>query len=87
MVKADVVITNATGLHMRPARELCKKALEFESVITVHAKEKIVDAKSVLGLLSACIKENESITVQCEGEDEESALAEIVNFINQGLGE
>lgn len=87
MVKADVVIKNATGLHMRPARLLCKTALEFESVITVQNKEKIVDAKSVLGLLSACIRGNDSVTIQCEGQDEEAALKAIIDLINEGLGE
>ena len=87
MVKADVVIKNATGLHMRPARLLCKTALEFESVITVQNKGKTVDAKSVLGLLSACIKENDAVTIQCEGTDEEAALKVIIDLINEGLGE
>ena len=87
MVKADVVIKNATGLHMRPARLLCKEALEFEALITLQNKDKVVDAKSVLGLLSACVKANDTVTIQCEGRDEEEALKAIIELINTGLGE
>lgn len=87
MIKAEVEITNSMGIHMRPAKVLCQKALEFHSVITLRCGTKAVDAKSVLGVLSAGVKANDIVEIQCEGDDEDKALKSIVELINKGLGE
>lgn len=85
MVKADVVVRNKTGLHLRPAGALAKAAMEFECSIQVQHGSTVVDAKSMLGLLSACIRENDEITVICNGPDEETALNSIIDLINNEL--
>ena len=45
------------------------------------------DAKSVMFLMSACIKCGSEIELVCEGPDEEKALAEISEFIESGMGD
>jgi phosphocarrier protein len=87
MVSSKVVVKNPTGLHLRPAGLLCKTAIEFKSKINIQYKESIANAKSVLGLLGACIKTGDEIEVICEGEDEEEALTTLLNAIESGLGE
>ena len=34
MVSQKVAIKNPTGLHLRPAGELCKQAMQYKSLIT-----------------------------------------------------
>ena len=34
MVSQKVKITNPTGLHLRPAGNLCREAMQFKSLIT-----------------------------------------------------
>ena len=91
MVSQKVVIKNPTGLHLRPAGLFCKTAMQFSSKITVEKMTKTEDitanAKSVLSVLGACIKGGDEIIVICDGEDEEKALAEMINIIEDGLGE
>lgn len=43
--------------------------------------------KSVLSVLGACIKSGDEIELVCDGEDEEEALAALVQAIESGLGE
>lgn len=87
MVSSKVVVNNPTGLHLRPAGLLCKIAIDFKSKINIQHKEVTANAKSVLGLLGACIKTGDEIEIICEGEDEEEALKTLLKAIESGLGE
>lgn len=87
MVSQKVVITNPTGLHLRPAGILCKEAMQFSCSITFLYRGNSANAKSVLSVLGACIKSGDEIELICEGEDEEAALSAIVATIENGLGE
>ena len=87
MVTQKVKITNPTGLHLRPAGNLCREAMKFKSSITFDYNGNIANAKSVLSVLGACIKSGEEITLMCEGEDEAEALSYLAEFIAQKLGE
>ena len=91
MVNEKVIIKNPTGLHLRPAGLFCKTAMEFKSKITVYKKIRYEDvtanAKSVLSVLGACIKSGDEIQIICEGDDEEQALAAMVQLVKDGLGE
>lgn len=87
MVSNKVIVNNPSGLHLRPAGILCKTAIEFKSKVTLRFNETNANAKSVLGVLGACIKTGDEIEIICEGEDEEDALVTIVNAIKDGLGE
>lgn len=87
MVSSKVVIKNPTGLHLRPAGELCKEAVKYQSSITFEFKGGVANAKSVLSVLGACIKSGDTIEFICEGEDEKQALAAVVKAVESGLGE
>ena len=91
MVSEKVTIKNPTGLHLRPAGLFCRTAMQYGSKITVEKKTKSEDvtahAKSVLSVLGACIKRGDEIRIICEGDDEETALREMVRIVEDGLGE
>ena len=98
MVSQKVKITNPTGLHLRPAGELCKTAMrpagifsnianKFECRITFEYENSIANAKSVLSILGAGIKSGDEILLICEGEEEEKALKAMIEAIESGLGE
>ena len=87
MVSQKVVVKNPTGLHLRQAGILCKEAIQFKSLITFSFRETTANAKSVLSVLGACVKEGDEITLCCEGEDEQEALKRLVEVIEAGLGE
>lgn len=87
MVKDTIILTNETGLHARPASELAKLAASFKSTIKLNVNGKTVDAKSILAIMSAGIKYNTEIEIECDGEDEEKALSEIIQGFNNNFGE
>ena len=86
MVSQLVKITNPTGLHLRPAGNLCREAVRFKSKITFQYDGKnVANAKSVLSVLGSCVAMGDEILLMCEGEDEEDALSYLVDFIERGL--
>lgn len=87
MVMHTIKIMNPTGLHLRPAGNLCKEAMKYKSKITFDYSGNIANAKSVLSVLGACIKSGDEITLMCDGEDENEALSALVSYIESGLGE
>ncbi|WP_026496415.1 HPr family phosphocarrier protein [Butyrivibrio sp. WCD3002] len=87
MVTRKVVIKNPTGLHLRPAGNLCKVAMNYKSHITFMYGQNSANAKSVLSVLGACIKCGDELEFKCEGPDEQEALDALVAAIESGLGE
>ena len=87
MLSQAITITNPTGLHLRPAGNLCKEGMKFKSKVTFEYRGNTANAKSVLSVLGACIKSGDEITLICEGEDEREALQSLIAYIESGLGE
>lgn len=88
MKSASIVIKNATGLHLRPAGVLCEGAMKFKSKVAFTTDNNYeANAKSVLSVLGACVKSGQEITIICDGEDEDEALAYMCQIISDGLGE
>ena len=87
MVSRKVTVTNPTGLHLRPAGNLCKEAMKYKSMITFQFRDTTANAKSVLSVLGACVKSGDEITLICEGEDEQEALDALTAAVECGLGE
>ena len=87
MVSKKVTVNNPTGLHLRPAGNLCKEAMKYKSMIKFQFRETTANAKSVLSVLGACVKSGDENTLICEGEDEQEALDALVAAVESGLGE
>jgi phosphocarrier protein len=87
VVSRKVIISNPSGLHLRPAGVLCKEALKYESRITFRFKDHTSNAKSVLSVLGACVKSGNEIELICDGKDEGCALEALITVIENGLGE
>ena len=81
MVSQKITVKNMTGFHLRPAGILCKSKVQFQfNSVTANAK-------SVLSVLGAGVKNGDEIEVVCDGVDEEEALKAVIAGIENGLGE
>ncbi|MCI8273110.1 MAG: HPr family phosphocarrier protein [Clostridia bacterium] len=87
MKKQRITIKNETGLHIRPASELVKIATKFQCDTYITTEEKRVDAKSMLEVMSIGAKPNTEIGIECNGIDENMAMEEIIETINNKFGE
>jgi phosphoenolpyruvate-protein phosphotransferase len=87
MKQLEIVIHNPTGLHARPAKVLVKLAKQFQSDIKIKHGEKTANAKSMVSVLTLGASKGSEVTVTVDGDDEETALAEIEAAIRSGLGD
>lgn len=87
MVSATTKIVNPQGMHMRPAQLFVNTMAKYKSDVTILFNGKSINAKSIMHLMAACIKQGSEIEVQCSGEQEAEALKAAVELIESGLGE
>ena len=87
MVSQKITVTNEQGMHMRPASLFCQTVTPFASDVKIVFNGTAFDAKSVMMLMSACIKCGAEIEIQCDGPDEEEALKKAVELVESGLGD
>ena len=87
MVSAKTTIVNPMGMHMRPAQLFIKEVTPFGCDVTINVNGKDINAKSIMNLMAACIKQGAEVEVRCDGPDEEKALKAIIELIDSGLGE
>lgn len=81
LIERRLTVKNRLGLHLRPAGELCRMATEYKSEIKICFRNKEFSAKSILGILSACVQQDDEITLVCSGEDEKEACETLAAFI------
>ena len=79
------VITDALGIHARPAGLLAKEAAMFQSYIKIKKGEKEADAKRIFGIMGLAAKKGDEIVLTAEGTDEVEAIKSIEIFLKANL--
>jgi phosphocarrier protein len=93
MKEATVMVNNKVGLHTRPASLFVQAAAKFASNIQVSCKDpetkelREANAKSILGVLTLGVFQGMDITIQAEGEDEETAVTTLAELVKNNFGE
>ena len=86
MITQEIILRNQEGLHARPATEIAKNASKYNCDIRFDVKGSQYNAKSVLNIMSAGIKNNTQIKIICDGVDEVQALTDVLEtFKNNSL--
>ena len=82
-----VTVIHEQGLHARPAALFVQLAKQFASKVTVKKGRKIVDGKSIMGLLMLAAGHGARISIVTEGSDASEALARLTEFVTTPLPE
>lgn len=77
MEKKQFKITARTGIHDRPATLLVQTATKYDSKIALIDRDRSVDLKSIMGVMSLGVGQGEMITITTSGKDEKAALQNI----------
>src|SRR5437660_11674142 len=67
-------ITNSTGLHARPTREIVRCAMRFKSAITLEANGRSCSAVTIMDIMTADIRTGPESLATAERPDAEYAL-------------
>jgi phosphocarrier protein HPr len=87
MVTRTVTVTNALGLHARAAARFVHLAGRFVSKIHVSRDTKVMDGKSIMGILLLAAARGTMLTITAEGPDEASAVQSLIDLVESGFGE
>jgi phosphotransferase system HPr (HPr) family protein len=76
----EKVIKVGTSLEARPAAMFVQTASKFQSSIYVEVGNKRVNGKSIMGMISMGILDDQSVKLIANGADEAQAISELEVF-------
>lgn len=83
----EVEIVNKLGLHARAAAKLVNLASGFAATVELEKDGKRANGKSIMSVMMLAASQGTKLTLHVEGNDEERAMAEVVELINDRFGE
>jgi phosphocarrier protein HPr len=87
MIRRELAIRNRLGLHARAAARFVHTASRFRSRVTAGRDGRVMDGKSILGILLLSASQGTAIEVTAEGEDEALAIEALAALVEGGFGE
>ena len=79
-VKGFFIVINDKGLHTRPSTELVKCATSFKAQVNLIYQDLVVNAKSLLGILTLAAARGSRIEIEATGEDAQMAVETIIEL-------
>lgn len=87
MIKKKLKIVNKLGLHARAAAKFVQLAGKFASHIEVSKNGKIVNGKSIMGVMMLAASQDTWIELTISGQDEDEAVLALESLIQERFGE
>ena len=87
MLRQDIEIVNRLGLHARASAKLTQLASSFQSEVWMSRDGRRVNAKSIMGVMMLAAAKGTVIEISVDGPDEERAIADLEELINNRFGE
>lgn len=87
MIKQPITIQNKLGLHTRAAAKLVDTAKRYESKVELLFRDRVVDCKSIMGVITLGAQKDNVLDVIIQGEDEKEAFSAILQLVNNKFGE
>ncbi len=87
MISRTVVVRNPLGMHARAAARFVHAATAFDARITVARGSRVMDGKSILGILLLSASRGSEIVLAADGRDEREALDALCGLVESGFGE
>ena len=87
MMTRECVIRNRLGLHARAAAKFVHTATRYASQIRVGRDGKLMDGKSIMGILLLAAAAGTSVVITADGSDEREAIDALCRLVEGGFGE
>jgi phosphotransferase system HPr (HPr) family protein len=81
MVEKQVKVANTDNHEFELATMIVQMAGRFSSLMSIVMRNKKVNAKSIMGMMSLGLMEDDVITIVAEGEDEDEALSSLEGLL------
>ena len=85
MKEFQYTVTDACGIHARPAGLLVKTVKGFASSATLEKDGKSCDMRKLMALMGMGVKQGDEVTGQVEGPVEDAACEALEKFFQENL--
>ncbi|MCD6583572.1 MAG: HPr family phosphocarrier protein [Candidatus Omnitrophica bacterium] len=82
-IEKEVIVNNIHGLHARPAALFVQLANRYDSTVKIEKDREVVDAKSIIAILSLGVNKGTKIRLIIEGPDANQAWEELKRFLEK----
>ncbi|MBP9726557.1 MAG: HPr family phosphocarrier protein [Gammaproteobacteria bacterium] len=81
MIEQKVTIINKLGLHARASSKFVSLASKFHSQIELCRGTKVVNAKSIMGVMMLAAAKETELLLKVDGDDEVQAMTALTTLI------
>jgi len=81
-MKTELTLKSTAGLHAQLASKVVQVSAQYDAEITLEYSDKVVDAKSILGLMSLAVPKGENVKIVAEGNEAEKALKDLKKILS-----
>lgn len=85
MYSKEIVVRCESGLHNRQATYFVQKANEYVSSVWLESKNRKMNAKSLLGIMSLGIVTGATVTISADGPDDEAAVVALEALLQRDV--
>jgi phosphocarrier protein HPr len=85
MTTRTVTVVNVLGMHARAAARFVRLASSFVSQVRVNRDDRVIDGKSIMGLLLLAAARGAAITISVDGPDEVAAIDALSALVERGF--
>lgn len=82
-IDQKIIVHNPNGLHARPAALFVQIANKYNACVKLEKNGEVIDAKSIIAILSLGINKGAEVRVIVEGEDAQEAFSELKEFLEK----
>lgn len=81
MVSKTIKVNLAADAEARPVAVLVQKASQFDSKVYIQSGDRKINAKSIMGMMSLGLAQNEEVIVSAEGTDEAEVVDNLTDYL------
>ena len=87
MLERDITVSNRLGLHARASAKLVQTLQPYQANLFIVYRGKEVNAKSIMGVMMLAAGLGAQLTLRAEGDEEEAAMAALVDLFERKFDE
>lgn len=82
-MEKEILVKSTVGLHASLAAKVVQAASKYAVDINLHYHDKVVDVKSILGLMSLAVPQGENVKIVASGDQAPQAIEEIADLLEK----
>ena len=87
MIERELTVSNRLGLHARATAKLVQLLSPFRSSVTLTAKGREINAKSIMGVMLLAAGQGTQVKLRVEGSDEAEAAEAVAALFERRFDE